>query len=262
MRRYFPGHLLLAALIVITSGIAFAALPETKTIKVMKSGDEEIKIKVDGTTEIITLDDLADGEERTISTGENEIVVKREGDQLTMTMDGDDLHGHHGSFARSMVWVTDDDESEDGDHRVIVIKSDHDGEHGAMTYKYDVDVDIDEEGEVAKIIELNLSQHLEELDLEGLEALKELEDLDIKIGKPIKVQIHDGHHMFITSGDDDKVRFRCAESGSELVVNAEDVTSDTYICPVTGCVMERVEEPEMRVIKVHVSDDDEEDEDE
>jgi hypothetical protein len=48
----------------------------------------------------------------------------------------------------------------------------------------------------------------------------------------------------------DVVRYRCEETGSELIVKTEDALSDTYVCPATGCVMERVDEPEMKVIRI------------
>ena len=35
-----------------------------------------------------------------------------------------------------------------------------------------------------------------------------------------------------------------------MMVPEEDALSDTYICPATGCVMEKVTEPEVKVIKI------------
>jgi hypothetical protein len=46
------------------------------------------------------------------------------------------------------------------------------------------------------------------------------------------------------------VRYRCEATGSELLIEKDKATAESYVCPATGCVMTRVEEPEMRVIKV------------
>ena len=48
----------------------------------------------------------------------------------------------------------------------------------------------------------------------------------------------------------DVVRYRCEESGSELILKKDDALSDSYTCPATGCVMERVDEAEMKVIRI------------
>ncbi len=49
---------------------------------------------------------------------------------------------------------------------------------------------------------------------------------------------------------DGMVKYVCEETGSILMVKKEDALEDAYICPATGCVMTKVEEPEVRVIKI------------
>jgi hypothetical protein len=46
------------------------------------------------------------------------------------------------------------------------------------------------------------------------------------------------------------VRYRCEATGSELLIAKDKATAESYVCPATGCVMTRVAEPEVRVIKV------------
>ena len=46
------------------------------------------------------------------------------------------------------------------------------------------------------------------------------------------------------------VKYVCEETGSVLMVKQEDALEDAYICPATGCVMTKMEEPEVRVIKI------------
>jgi hypothetical protein len=281
MKENFRSHLLVAAALVMICGLAFVALAgETETkVKVMKLGDEEIKLVIDDTTEVITLEDLADGEERSFKAGDREIMVKREGDELRVTMDGegciDGLH-EHGKHARSMVWVTSDDEDKDV-HKIVIRAGDDEDVHGkAIVVKrgddededvmaYHIMIDEDEFGDkIEKVIELKLDKLGEHISLEHLEELKDLailKDIDINVdGKPMVVKVHGDRHMFIGKHDDGKVRFRCEETGSVLVVDAEKATEDTYVCPVTGCVMERVKEPMAKRIEVMVHEDDEDEE--
>jgi len=46
------------------------------------------------------------------------------------------------------------------------------------------------------------------------------------------------------------VRYRCEANGSELLVMEDRATADSCVCPATGCVMTKVAEPELRVVKV------------
>jgi hypothetical protein len=261
MKENFRSHLLLAAALILISGLAFVALAgETETkVKVMKLGDEEIKLVIDDTTEVITLEDLADGEERTFKAGDREIVVKREGDELNVTLDGEGFASHkHGHHAKSMVWVTTDGE-EDDVHKIVVRTGDDEDED---VMAYHIMIDEDEIGDkIEKVIELKLDKlgaHLEEL--EHLDILKDI-DIDID-GEPVVVKVHGDKHVLLGKHDDGKVHYRCEETGSVLVVDAEKATEDTYVCPVTGCVMERVKVPVAKRVKVMVREKDDEEEEE
>ena len=57
------------------------AAAETHTIKVTQEDGEEVTLKIDGTTEVINLNDLADGEERVVAAGEHEFKVRRQGSE-------------------------------------------------------------------------------------------------------------------------------------------------------------------------------------
>ncbi len=54
-----------------------------------------------------------------------------------------------------------------------------------------------------------------------------------------------GHH-----GGGDFVHYRCEETGSMLMVKADENLLDDYIDPVTGCVMKKVENAGVHVIKI------------
>ncbi len=80
---------LVAAALIILVGAAWV-LAEEKTMKVEVRSDDgkEISIDVNGVTETVTLDDLAEGEERTYDVGGHEVTVKRVEDRLTLVHDG------------------------------------------------------------------------------------------------------------------------------------------------------------------------------
>ena len=46
-------------------------------VEVRADDGKEISIDVNGVTEVVTLDDLADGEERTFDVGGHDVTVKR-----------------------------------------------------------------------------------------------------------------------------------------------------------------------------------------
>jgi hypothetical protein len=54
-----------------------------------------------------------------------------------------------------------------------------------------------------------------------------------------------GHH-----GGGDFVHYRCEETGSMLTVKADDNLLDDYLDPVTGCVMKKVENAGVHIIKI------------
>ena len=240
-------HWLLASIVILLVGAVLVAAEDRIEVKVEKESANEITVDINGEVETIHLDDLADGEERSFDVGDHNLVVKRVGDDLRLTSDGHafGVLGGHGVDLDTMLWVTDDGEKieidGEGDHsavkKVVVMKTDAEG--GGETRSYTVHID----GE-----DVLLGN---ELDIE----IDELMDLDAE-GHPHAVFISkDGagdHPVIIKSqlAGIGMVTYRCEETGSVLRVKKEDAIEDAYICPATGCVMTKVEEPEFRVIKI------------
>jgi hypothetical protein len=237
-------HWLVAAALVLVAGALIATAEERIEVRVEKDGNEQVTVDVNGVTEVIRLDDLAEGESRRFDVGDHELVVTRVGDELTITSDGHGFGslGHHGKSLDTMIWVSDDGErhmvSGDGtaERRVIVLKTD--GGEGEETYTIRVDgedviLGDDMQVEIDKIVKI---------DAEGSHphAIFITEDGDVH--HPPMLTTHALHAGL--------VKYRCDETGSVLLVKEEDAIEDTYICPATGCLMTRVEEPEMRVITI------------
>jgi hypothetical protein len=150
-----------------------------------------------------------------------------------------------------MVWIGDtedchfDEDAEGATRRVIVSGVGPDGEISTDTdvfclggeHEGDVTIDIDE-----------IHDRIAALGLDGFDV--DVEDEDVFI----MGMGDEGAHPIVIGGHGcagaDLVRYRCEESGSELMVPAEDAIEDAYVDPATGCVMYRVEEPERRVVKI------------
>jgi len=239
-------HWVVAAIVVLIAGTFIASAEERIEVRVEKESADLISVDVNGVTEVVRLEDLADGESRTFDVGDHELVVKRVGDDLTIISDGHGLGSFDGlgKSLDTMVWVGADGEATsldcDGEPRAakkIVVMTTGDQEAGeAKTYTIRVDGD--------------------DLQLDGEDQL-EIDEI---------VKLHGGHHgaVFISGDggvdhpmilkpheiDGDVVRYRCEETGSVLLVKKEDALQDTYICPATGCVMTKVEAPEVRVIRI------------
>jgi hypothetical protein len=231
---------LLAALLVLIVGVAWALAEEMELkVEVQNHNGEEVTVDVNGVTEVISLSDLAEGEERTYDVGGHPIVITRVDDQLKVV--------HERPPAGSgMTWVSADDaedgrrvvivregggdawfvgEGEAGDHDVFILKSDD----GAM----DIEALKEKYGEDFEEIRIGDAGHGMTWVTEGGE------------GRPIIVK-----RMVAPGGD--MVRYRCEETGSTLRVKKDDSLLDSYIDPVTGCVMLRVEEPVEKVVRVEV----------
>jgi len=247
-------HWVVAAILVVVVGALIASAEERIEVRVEKNSSAEISVDVNGVTEVVRLDDLADGESRTFDVGDHELVVKRVGDDLTIVGDGHGFGAFGGHTAN--VWVTDDCEEieidgdcEFGEKKVIVMKVAGDGGEAGEAKTYTIHVDGDEvmvDGEqtidIDEIVKLHGGgQH-------GAIFISE----DGNVHHPGMVGLHGMHG--------DLVKYRCEETGSVLMVKKDDAIEDVYICPATGCVMTKVEEPEMRMIKImkRVEVDDEE----
>jgi hypothetical protein len=235
-----------AAILVVVAGALIASAEERIEVRVEKESADEVSVDVNGVTEVVRLEDLADGESRSFDVGDHELVVKRVGDDLTIINDG---HGSH-------VWFTDEGESieidgdcEFGEKKVIVMKVDGlEGEAGvAKTYTIHVDGDeVMPDGEhnieIDEIMRLHEGHH-------GAVFISE----DGAMAHPMIIKGH-GMHPGL-------VKYLCEETGSVLMVKAEDALEDAYICPATGCVMKKTVEPEVRVIKIQKKVESEGDED-
>ena len=236
-------HLVAAAILVLIAGAVLVSAEEKRIeVKVEKDGDQEIMVDVDGHAEVITIDDLAEGESRTFSAGDHEIVVTRVGDELTLTAEGLTLPNLGGGddVDDIMVWVGDDGENvEIRKEKVIIIKGDGESSQHAYTYHITGD-DMTADGDVT----VDIEEILGEAGGEGHAAIF----IDKDGGE---------HHPTIVKhfGDPGMVRYRCEETGSVLMVKKDDAIEDVYICPATGCVMEKVDEPQVKVMKVRVETD-------
>jgi nitrite reductase/ring-hydroxylating ferredoxin subunit len=234
-------HWVVAAILVVVAGALIASAEERIEVRVEKNSSDEISVDVNGVTEVVRLDDLADGESRTFDVGDHELVVKRIGDDLTIVSDGHGF-GTLGGLGTN-VWVTDEGEKieidgdcEFGAGKVIVVASGDQEAGQAKTYTIHVDGD--------------------EVVVDG--------DRTIDIDEIVKLHGGGGHGAIFISKDGDvqqpamglhgmrgdMEKYRCEETGSVLMVKKGDAIEDVYICPATGCVMTKVEEPEMRVIKI------------
>lgn len=238
-------YLVAAALIILVGAAWVLAEEETMRIEVRADDGKEISIDVNGVTEIVTLDDLAEGEQRSYDVGGHEITVKRVDDRLTLVHDkliAGSFHGGH----HQQVWV-EGDEAGDGERRVMIMKH---GEAG----EYEFDVDFDGEHDV-----FIFKGEDGEIDIEALEEKygDDFAEFHTAHGAHVMkwVDAGDGEHPIIVKrighpGLGDYVTYRCEETGSMLTVKADENLLDDYLDPVTGCVMKKVEHAGVHVIKI------------
>ena len=236
-----------AAILVVVVGALIASAEERIEVRVEKNSSDEISVDVNGVTEVVRLDDLADGESRTFDVGDHELMVRRLGDELTIVTDGHAFgsFGDHGASRQMNIWVTEDGEETeihgDCDHKavrkMIVMKPGDEADGETRTYTIHVDGDevlLDGEHNI-EIDEIIKSHGAGE---HGAVFISKDGDVD----HPMILKTHGMHGGM--------VKYLCEETGSVLMVKKEDALQDTYICPATGCVMTRMEEPEVRVIKI------------
>jgi len=221
-------YLVAAALVLLVGAVwVFAEEIEMK-VEVRNQGGQEITVDVNGVAETVHLGDLAEGEERTFDVGDHQIVVKRVDDSLVLINDEHEMGELHqvGEGHSNLVWVG---EGEDGDHpckRVIIMKK-GDGE------TIDVEELVGGDGDVVFFGDGDHSGHHE---------MKWIaEDGE---GSPIIIK-RMGHH-----GGGDYVTYRCEETGSMLMVKADERLLDDYIDPVTGCVMKKIENAGAHLIEI------------
>ena len=237
---------LVAAALIILVGAAWV-LAEEKTMKVEVRSDDgkEISIDVNGVTETVTLDDLAEGEARTYDVGGHEVTVKRLNDRLALVHDGL-MDGDH-SLHNQKIWIEGNEVSA-GEHRVMIMKR---GEAG------EVEIDVDGHGDHDVFI---LKGEDGEIDIEALkeEYGEDFEEFHTAHGAHAMkwVSEGDGTHPIVIQrmghrGGGDYVTYRCEETGSMLTVKADENLLDDYLDPVTGCVMKKVEHTGVHMIRIH-----------
>ncbi len=247
MKKSTWVHWVVAAVLVLIAGtVLVSAGEEHIKVQIEKAGDNEVSVDVNGVTEVIRLEDLADGESRSFGVGDHEVVVKRVGEELSVIAEGHAIAsvGDHGMSKDVMVWVGDEGENiEIRREKVIVIKTDGDDEglHNAFTYHISGDDELLDGEHNIKIEEI-----LESHGIEGHTAIFFDDEGGAHHPTIIKRQLCDG-----------MVKYRCEETGSVLMVKKDDAIEDVYICPATGCVMEKVDEPEMKMITISVEEEDE-----
>lgn len=237
MKQLSWMYWLLVAVLVLAGGAALAFADGDGEVKKM------VKVNVNGDVDTLGLDDLADGETREFNAGEHTVIVTRNGNNLEVLLDGEEIDGHVLPGSEKMIWVGEnellDGHDEDLGRHVIVMKDGEAGEIITKTVTIHSDCD---DGEIdCETIDVDVMAHPHAMYFGGDEG-----------HHPMIIKHHGMH--------DGMVRYRCEETGSVLLVGEEDALSDTYICPATGCVMEKVSEPEVRVIKVEhrveIEDDD------
>ena len=262
--------LLAAVLIIIAGGVI--ALAETVDVEVEVDGDAQttVEVRTDDSIDVFTVDDLADGEERIIESGEHTITVRRDGEEITVLMDGEALGGGDGAMIQKMIRIG---EPGDGDEKQIVmvgghhghkfIECDSDGEEGIKIIKIrkgdggedfvwhgDGDADLEEilielEEEIgeSELAEIKL---ILEGGMEGHEMIFFGDDEGADLHKIIKMGGHHGMH----GAHFGKVCYRCEETGSMLLVDPEHATQDTLVDPASGCLMKKMADENPKVIMI------------
>lgn len=236
---------LVAAALIILVGAAWVLAEEKKiSVEVQTDDGQEMTINVNGVTEVIQVEDLADGEERTYDVGGHEMTVKRVGDNLTLVHDKL-MMSHHGDHHQEF-WV-EGNEVSPGERRVVIMKHGDGGE-----FEFDVDAHGDhdvfilkgEDGEIdIEALKEKYGDDFEEFHTaHGAHVMKWVDEGDGE--HPIVIR-RMGHHA-----GGDYVTYRCEETGSMLTVKADGNLLDDYLDPVTGCVMKKVEQAGAHVIKI------------
>jgi len=243
MNRGSWAQVMMAAAIILVAGVV-QALAEEATGEGVQ--DQKVVVDINGAVQTIGLADLADGESRQVAAGAHTVTVTRSGQKLEVLLDGKGLlHEEPASReTRAVVWVGEDEETAGEARRVVVVKG---AEGGAVATTQTVTIRT-QEGED----EEELTVDVEAIVDEELSKLEELEVARAK-GTMVFMSAEPGAEPVVVAAPGRRpgmVRYRCEETGSELLVDKEKATADSYVCPATGCEMIRVEEPEVRVIKV------------
>ncbi|MCD4749327.1 MAG: hypothetical protein K8R59_08130 [Thermoanaerobaculales bacterium] len=236
--------------------------PISKENCVEGSNSTTVEIQTDGKVEVFTLDDLVDGEERTIEAGEHLITVRRSGDQIEVLMDGEDLEsGIQGEDKKIIKMIVLDEEHEFGDHPKILTG-------GGKVHPH---IWHSKDGENIKIIKIGDGEELKFIGEHGdadfetmiLELEEELAEGDMAKIDVMVEHLTGDHGVFFLDDEEEAgnmrilkiggpdagmVHYRCKETGSVLLVKEEHATEETFVDPATGGVMNKVVDSPNRVI--------------
>ena len=264
MKTGWTRYLVAAALILLVGAVWVLAEEMKMKVEVRNEGGQEITIDVNGVKETISVDDLAEGEERMFDVGGHAFTVKRIDDQLTLVHEDGamatihDVHGAHGN----MVWVTEDEELGEGAHKIIIKK-----QGGGDCNHADGNVMFFGDGEPGDENIFIVKGEDGEIDIEALKEKfgDDFEETYTDDGHRVLKWVSEGgegHPMIITTGGEhcvgsDVVVFRCEETGSTLTVKKDENLLDTYLDPVTGCVMKKMDAPVKKIMRVQVITEDE-----
>lgn len=245
---------LVAAAVVLLVGVVWVLADEMEVkVEVRNDSGEEITVDVNGVTEVITLGDLAPGEERTWDVGGHPITVKRVDDHLMLVHgDGESEFLHVGEGDGNMVWVTEDVEGGADGRKIVIKKRVEGGADGNFVFVGDG------EHEHHNVVVVKGKDG--EIDIEDLKARygEDFEEIHTADGETILKWVSEGDEakpMIITrsgAAGGDFVVYRCEETGSMLTVKRDEHLLDSYLDPVTGCVMKKMEGPGMRTYRVEV----------
>ena len=245
---------LVAAVMVLLVGAVWALGEEIKMKVEVRSDDgQEMTIDVNGVTEVIKLDDLADGEERTYDVGGHDVTVKRIDDRLTLVHDGQ-MMGHTDGDHHKMLWVEADEDAGHHGRRIVVMKR-GDGD----VVDVDANVMFIGEGDHSTQDVFIVRGEDGEIDIEALKEKygEDFEEFHIAHGDHSMkwVAEDEGAHQIIIKrmghpGAGEYVTYRCEETGSMLTVKADENLLDDYIDPVTKCLMKKVENAGVHLIKI------------
>jgi hypothetical protein len=246
-------YLVAAALVLLVGAVWVLADDMEVKVEVRNDNGEEITVDVNGVTEVITLEDLAPGEERTWDVGGHPVTVKRVDDHLVLVRGaGDSEVFHVGEGDGTMVWMTEDVEGGADGRRIVIKKRVEGGGDGNFVF-------IGDGGHERRSVVV-VRGKAGELDIEELKARygEDFEEIHTADGETVLKWVSEGdgeHPMIITTGTamgGDMVVYRCEETGSMLTVKADENLLDSYLDPVTGCVMKKMEGPGMRTYRVEV----------
>lgn len=239
---------LVAAALILAVGVLWAFAAETTLkVEVRNEDGREITVDVNGVTEVIRLDDLAEGEVRSYEVGGHPITVTRADDRLALVHEGG---------GEAMTWV--DKEMGEGDQHFIVVKRGEGGSAEGCERK----LMFVGEGDAAAGDVLILRGPDGSIDIDALvdQYGDRLQTIDIVGGDEGATWVDAGgaEQPIIIKRlgvpGDDMVTYRCQETGSTLTVKKSDGLLDSYTDPVTGCVLSKVEEPVRKVVKIRVEE--------